>query len=182
MEAYEFNNSQDNIYQVTELIRALRRMRDASIAGAEYNPNGQPTDYYAVITSSEEKNYFIQLLTLFSCDKFKMEASAVHKDKDRLSKEKIDWLLNHEWFAPCKNHPNYDKVASIYSEKDLYMLAAEIVTTFIKVYDFIPTDVLKIQIDEAQLGENPRKFSFAKKTKRYFKTLLGVLSDMIKVD
>ncbi len=173
--------SQDNIYQIAELIRGLRNMRNNNQRDPGDDPYLHSGNYFAIVTCDKEKNYFIQFVTDESANRLHIEVSSVHQDKDKLSKYKVDWLIRQGWSLPTKNNLNYSKKLYIYTDKDLFLAAAEIVTTFIMVFDLNPADPLCVEIDEAAMEPGIEKLSITKKVKIFLKTFLSSLSENIKV-
>lgn len=168
------DKSQDNIYQISQIIKEVFERREINAHLAKENPKEHSGEYFAIITLLNNKDHFIQFVTDEAQNKLHIEAGGLAtKKRVLINKEKTRWLLMNDWEAPTSENPSFCKDAIIKNEKDLYLTAADIVNTLIMAYDFKPTDEYEYITDEAQL--NPAAKS-AKDTSGYF-NLVELLED-----
>ena len=173
--------SQDNIFHIANILKSLRNSKQNNEKEIDSGNIVEPKDFFAVFTISEEKNYHIRAITTTKRDTLLLELSNTVTDLYKFSSDRIKYLRDNGWQPPYRNSLNYSKLIQVNSEKECNFAAAEMVATFIMVFDFAPTDGIHINIDELELDYDLRKLPMGKKVKFYLKTFLVTVSDMIQL-
>lgn len=175
-------HSIDTIHHIANVIKDIRNKKrqnqeDLELGSEDVTYN----EYWAIFNISDEKNYFIQILTK---DDKTLYAEVPNKfpDEYKLSTTKINKLKSLGWMESIskKTVQNYFNTYDVSDETACYETAALIVLTMISVFDYKTYEPINIKIDLFENDPNTiRKITILDKAKNITRNILLLLAEKL---